>query len=93
MRNDSTAALGVCIHEAAYEAVLFDRYGRLLAGGYLEETGILGHESACRLAEGPYPPELSTPLSFKALVLEVWCRRMQSAWDRSNPMTAWKALQ
>lgn len=55
---------------------LFAAYGESLRDGYLRERGILSCESAERLALGTFPAGATCPLSFKALVLEQWCRRM-----------------
>ncbi len=63
---------------AEWHAGLFDAYGEDLRGGYLAQSGVLSHESAARLALGDFPAGLSSPLSFKALVLEQWCRRMSA---------------
>jgi asparagine synthase (glutamine-hydrolysing) len=59
-------------HEA-----LFAAYGDGLRDGYLVESGVLNSESAARLAKGEFPADATSPLSFKALVLEYWCRRMR----------------
>ncbi|HEY0049310.1 MAG TPA: asparagine synthase C-terminal domain-containing protein, partial [Pyrinomonadaceae bacterium] len=56
---------------------LFAAYGESLRDGYLVESEVLNRESAARLAEGEFPPEATSPLSFKALVLEQWCRQMR----------------
>ncbi len=58
-------------HEALFEA-----YGEQLDGGYLVKAGILNSESGRRLCAAPFPKGAVAPLSFKALVLEFWCRRM-----------------
>ena len=58
-------------HEAMFAA-----HGALLDGGYLLQAEVLTPESARWLAAGPFPVEVITPLSFKALVLEQWCRQM-----------------
>jgi asparagine synthase (glutamine-hydrolysing) len=58
-------------HEA-----LFQQYGTLLDGGFLVEFEVLKPETAKKLAKGPFPRGVVTPLSFKALVLELWCRKM-----------------
>lgn len=55
---------------------LFDEYGLLLADGYLVGTGILAPESARAMAPGSVLKGESTPASFAALLLEVWCRKM-----------------
>jgi asparagine synthase (glutamine-hydrolysing) len=59
-----------------WHRALFASYGEKLADGYLRQHGILNNESAQRLSSGPFPLGAITPLSFKALVLETWCRQM-----------------
>jgi asparagine synthase (glutamine-hydrolysing) len=59
-----------------WHRALFAAHGEKLADGYLLQHGILNHESARQLSTGPFPPDAITPLSFKALVLEHWCRQM-----------------
>lgn len=56
---------------------LFARYGESLRGGFLVESEILSGAGAAILANGDFPPEAVSPLSFKALVLEQWCRQMR----------------
>jgi asparagine synthase (glutamine-hydrolysing) len=55
---------------------LFKSYGSSLDGGYLVSNGVLNSNSARLLSSGPIPDHAITPLSFKALVLEHWCRQM-----------------
>ena len=55
---------------------LFAAYGDSLIDGYLAQQNILTETSARQLAAGPFPPESIAPMSFKALVLETWCRQM-----------------
>jgi asparagine synthase (glutamine-hydrolysing) len=62
----------------AWHRALFARHGGALADGYLVEHGVLEPAAARRLAEGPFPIDANAPLSFKALVLELWCRQMLS---------------
>lgn len=59
-----------------WHARLFETYGAELRDGYLTRSGVLSPEGADQLAAGPFPTGLTSPLSFKALVLEQWCRRM-----------------
>jgi asparagine synthase (glutamine-hydrolysing) len=61
----------------AWHDALFAAYGDGLRDGYLVESDVLNPESAARFAEGEFPADATSPLSFKALVLEYWCRRMQ----------------
>jgi asparagine synthase (glutamine-hydrolysing) len=56
---------------------LFRRYGSLLADGYLVGHGVLDPSAAARAATCPLPRGYSSPLCFKALVLEMWCRCVQ----------------
>lgn len=56
---------------------LFERYGETLRDGFLVGAGILKPEAAAILSKGELPPQVVCPLSFKALVLEQWCRQMQ----------------
>ena len=59
-----------------WHQALFDAHGESLRDGYLVQSGVLNSEGADLLARGPFPSGLTSPLSFKALVLEQWCRRM-----------------
>lgn len=59
----------------AWHRALFGAYGATLADGFLVNSGILTREAALTLAQGPFPWGGVTPLSFKALVLETWCRQ------------------
>jgi asparagine synthase (glutamine-hydrolysing) len=61
-----------------WHAALFAAHGDSLCSGYLVESGVLKRECARLLARGPFPSGLTSPLSFKALVLEQWCRRMSA---------------
>jgi asparagine synthase (glutamine-hydrolysing) len=58
-------------HEA-----LFAAYGGTLRDGYLVQNGVLTREGGERLSGGAFPASATSPLSFKALVLEHWCRQM-----------------
>jgi len=57
-----------------YEALL-ERYGSALDDGFLVRAGVLSAEGGRRLAGGLKPWRTVTPLWFKALVLELWCRQ------------------
>lgn len=57
---------------------LFAAYGSQLDGGYLVQSSVLEPTVARDLARGPHPQGVVSPLSFKALVLEIWCRKMQA---------------
>ncbi len=58
---------------------LFAAYGDTLRDGYLTQAGVLSPAGAGRLAQGDFPAGATSPLSFKALVLEQWCRAMAGA--------------
>ncbi len=61
-----------------WHRALFSEYGDSLAEGYLCQHEVLTKESAQQLSQGPFPNDSTTPLSFKALVLEQWCLQMQN---------------
>jgi len=61
-----------------WHRALFAAHGASLADGYLRQHDVLTEESAQALSIGPFPSDSTTPLSFKALVLEQWCRRMNN---------------
>lgn len=58
---------------------LFKAYGKYLDGGFLVQASVLTEEAGAALASGPFPSGAIAPMSFKALVLEVWCREMRKA--------------
>ena len=55
---------------------LFQNFGSLLEEGFLVECGVLTNSSARKLGSGIMPPGAIMPFSFKAIVLEIWCRKM-----------------
>src|SRR5438445_13363048 len=59
-----------------WHKALFAAYGKSLQDGFLCRHGVLNEDSAAAFAGGPFPEGAFTPLSFKALVLETWCRQM-----------------
>ncbi|MEK6279307.1 MAG: asparagine synthase (glutamine-hydrolyzing) [Acidobacteriota bacterium] len=68
---------------AEWHEAIFAVHGPSLRDGYLSQVGVLRNESADRLANGPFPAGLTSPVSFKALVLEHWCRRMSAVVDEA----------
>jgi asparagine synthase (glutamine-hydrolysing) len=60
-------------HEA-----LFAIYGEQLKSGFLVQSGILTPEAGGQLSQGPFLHGEIGSFSFKALVLEIWCRQMLS---------------
>jgi asparagine synthase (glutamine-hydrolysing) len=61
-----------------WHRALFSAYGSLLDDGYLVQTNVVKPESSRDLALGPFTRNLVAPLSFKALVLEMWCRQFSA---------------
>ncbi|MBI3160556.1 MAG: asparagine synthase (glutamine-hydrolyzing) [Chloroflexi bacterium] len=61
-----------------WHAALFSAYGRNLQDGVLVQNEILSPAAAARLSAGPFPKTNAVPLSFKALTLEMWARRIQA---------------
>ncbi|HEX7318036.1 MAG TPA: asparagine synthase (glutamine-hydrolyzing) [Pyrinomonadaceae bacterium] len=70
-----------------WHRALFAAHGDSLRGGHLVQSGVLNPPGADLLARGSFPLGLTSPLSFKALVLEQWCRRM-SAETRASAVEA-----
>jgi len=70
-----------------WHRAIFERHRSRLEDGVLVELGVLEPMAARRLAEGSFPLEALTPLSFKALVLELWCRQASSG-DVPAPIEA-----
>jgi asparagine synthase (glutamine-hydrolysing) len=64
----------------AWHDGIFKKYGQLLVGGMLEHHGILNGRSCLELSTGPFPKHVATPFSLKALVLELWSRKMSALW-------------
>jgi asparagine synthase (glutamine-hydrolysing) len=59
----------------AWHRALFAKHGHLLRDGALVQHEIIGSAAAHRLAEGAFSVTETNPLSFTALVLEIWCRQ------------------
>jgi len=69
---------------AEWHEAIFAAHGSTLTDGYLAQSGVLSADSADRLARGPFPVGLTSPVSFKALVLEHWCRQMLAVVQRGS---------
>jgi asparagine synthase (glutamine-hydrolysing) len=67
-----------------WHRALFAEHGPLLRDGYLVQHDVLTSESAQTLSRGAFPSSAITPLSYKALVLEQWCRQMSQVSGRSS---------
>ena len=63
---------------------LFKEYGKYLDGGYLVQAGVLTEEAGAALAGGVFPRGAIAPISFKALVLEIWCREMRKSVEAGS---------
>lgn len=59
-----------------WHKAIFAAHGALLDGGFLVDAGVLRPSSARVLSHGPYPAGAGAPLSFKALTLELWSRKL-----------------
>lgn len=59
---------------SAWHAALVSAYGSLLPGGMLIRHGVLTEAAARSLARARLRPGEGSTLTFKALVLEAWCR-------------------
>lgn len=58
---------------------IFDSFGPELADGSLVQRGLIDRAAASHLARGIGFGSVPIPLAFPALVLEQWCRGMESA--------------
>lgn len=67
-----------------WHQTIFASYGQDLRDGYLVNAGILDRVASSHLASGPFPAEAGSPLSFKALVLELWCREFSAVQDSAR---------
>lgn len=56
---------------------LLRNYGDSMSDGFLTSHGVLSQTGAQKLRSAELPFNELAPLSFQALVLEQWCRRMQ----------------
>lgn len=59
-----------------WHRMIFSEYGKKLKNGYLVDQKVLKPEKAELLAKGGFPLNVRSPLSFKALVLELWCQNL-----------------
>lgn len=63
---------------------LFEAYGSVLQDGILVEKGILSKKGALDLSKGSYPRGAIMPLSFKALVLEMWGQEIIQSLEKQK---------
>lgn len=67
-----------------WRRAILKAYGNQLSNGYLVSDGILDLSCSHQLIVGSHTEGIMTPLSFKALVLEVWCRYMMGVTTGNN---------
>lgn len=65
-----------------WHRALFATHGSSLSDGYLLQHSVLTEASASHLSSGHFPTYNVAPISFKALVLELWCRRMSTIFTK-----------
>jgi asparagine synthase (glutamine-hydrolysing) len=73
-----------------WHKAIFSAHGTTLDKGFLVEAGVLKPSSAQELSKGPYPAGAGAPLSFKALTLELWSRKLAAVTrqaQQSGPCT------
>jgi len=61
-----------------WHTLAFQQHGNKLEDGLLVQAGVLNPEAGKALACGDHPDGVVAPISFKALVLELWARRMSA---------------
>lgn len=60
----------------AWQAAIMARYSHLLVDGYLVQNKIISAKSARIFAQGLGDEQFNSPIPYKALYLEMWCRAM-----------------
>jgi asparagine synthase (glutamine-hydrolysing) len=68
-----------------WHQVIFQAYGNRLLDGWLVNHGVLDVKAARVLASGPFSAKAGSSLSFKALVLEMWCREISRIRHTTSP--------
>lgn len=61
-----------------WHQAVFAAHGAALEDGRLVSLGVLSAQAGRMLAKGPFPAGAGSPISFKALTLELWCRQLAS---------------
>lgn len=59
-----------------WHQAVFSAHGAELEDGILVHSGVLSASAGRMLAKGPFPAGAGSPMSFKALTLELWCKQM-----------------
>ena len=68
----------------SWHSAIFAAHGDLLRDGFLVKSDILSVEGGENFAKGDFPDDATSPLSFKALALEQWCRQMTEKVERNK---------
>jgi len=61
-----------------WHTALFQRYGEMIANGYLANSHVFTRPAAHELARGVYTSGAIAPMCFKALVFEMWLSELTS---------------
>lgn len=67
-----------------WHKAIFTAHGATLGDGFLVDAGVLRPSSARELSNGFYPAGAGAPLSFKALTLELWSRKLAAVTTQSQ---------
>jgi asparagine synthase (glutamine-hydrolysing) len=77
-----------------WHKAIFAAHGDTLQDGFLVTRGIVKRESGMVLAQGAFPSDAGTPISFKALTLELWCRNLAAGLQAEpNAMNGFRESQ
>ena len=60
----------------SWHQAVFSAHGAEVEDGILVKSGILQASAGQMLAKGPFPAGAGSPISFKALTLELWCKQL-----------------
>lgn len=71
-----------------WHTALFQRYGEMIANGYLANSHILTRAAAHGLSLGVYTSGAIAPMCFKALVFEMWLSELTSQLQMTNAASA-----
>jgi asparagine synthase (glutamine-hydrolysing) len=63
-----------------WHKAIFEKHGHTLKDGFLVDHKILSAKAGQSMSRGDFPGSVTSPLSFKALVLEQWCRQMTTGY-------------
>lgn len=66
-----------------WHQAVFSAHGAELDDGILVRSGVLRASAGRMLAKGPFPAGAGSPMSFKALTLELWCKQLATPSQHS----------